>query len=70
MTRFLSGITLFFMSLLAYAIQEPAAVPPPTSADPTAMITFAILFFGGIGVSVWFMWKNEQKRKKRESEQK
>lgn len=70
MARFFSGIFLSFMSLLAYAIQEPAVAPPSTSADPTAMIIFAIVFFGAIGISVWFMWRNERKHKARESETK
>jgi len=70
MSGFLSGIFLFFVSFLAYAIdKEPAAVQLP-SADPTAMIAFAVIFFGGIGATVWYMWKNEKNRKQREDQQK
>lgn len=69
MTRFLSGISLFLTSLLAYAIDAPAATPlPPT--NPTAIIIFGIIFVGGIGGYAWFMWKSEKKRMQRENEQK
>ncbi|MDP2240958.1 MAG: hypothetical protein Q8K18_12455 [Burkholderiales bacterium] len=69
MTRFFSGIILFLASFLAHAVEEQAAFQPPPS-DPTAMIVFAVVFFGGIGATAWFMWRNERKRKQRENEEK
>jgi len=69
MTRFFSGLFLSLVSFLAYAIEDQAApvqLPPP---DPTAMIVFAVIFFGGIGATAWYMWKNEKNRKQREGEE-
>ncbi len=34
------------------------------------MILFAVVFVGGIGITAWFMWKNEKNRKQREGESK
>ena len=68
MTRVLSGIMLSLASLGAYALEETAAYVPPPS-DPTAMIGFAVVFFGGIGATAWFMWRNEKKNKQRKSEE-
>lgn len=69
MNRFFSGITLSLASLLAHASDEAAAVQLPPS-DPTAMILFAVVFFGGIGITAFFMWKNERNRKQLEGESK
>ncbi|MDP1717306.1 MAG: hypothetical protein Q8L40_04445 [Burkholderiales bacterium] len=69
MTRLFSGIFLFLASFLAHAIEEQAAVQPPP-ADPTAMIVFAVVLFGGIGATAWVIWRNEKNRKKRENEEK
>lgn len=66
MARFLSGIFLCFMSLLAYALEETAKIPA-TSTDPTAMIVFAVLFVGVIAGFIFYLWRNEQKRKQRDT---
>lgn len=69
MIRLFSGLFFALVSVLAHAIEDQAApvqLPPP---DPTAMIVFAIIFFGGIGGTAWFMWRNEKNRKQREGEE-
>lgn len=64
MIRLLSGISLSLMSLLAYALEETVNIPPPnTNTDPTAMIVFAVLFVVVIAGFVFYLWRNEQKRK-------
>ena len=71
MMKILSGIPLFLMSFLAYAIEDVAA-PPPINEHPSPMglIVFAIIFFGMIGGFFFYMWKNEQKRKEHDGLQK
>lgn len=68
MTRFFSGIMLFLASFGAYALEDqaPVQLPPP---DPLPMIAFAVIFFGGIGATIWYMWRNEKNRKQGENEQ-
>jgi hypothetical protein len=68
MTRLFSGISLLLVSIFAYALEDQAAPVQLPPADPTAMIAFALVFFGGIGATVWYMWKNEKNRKQNENE--
>lgn len=66
MTRFFSGIFLCLMSFLTHAIETDNA-PAPANADPTAMIVFILIFVGMIGGFFYVLWRNEQKRKQRET---
>lgn len=70
MTRLFSGIFLSLVSFWAYAIEEQAAAVQLPPSDPTALIVFAVIFFGGIGATVWYMLRNEKNRKLREGEDK
>ena len=68
MIRLLSGISLFLMSFLAYALEDTMAPPVQTGPVNSApAIIFGVIFFGIIIGFFWFMCKKEQERKKRES---
>ena len=71
MIRLLSGIPLFLMSFLAYALEDTIAPPPTTGpVNATPIIIFGVIFFGMIGGFFYYMWKNEQKRKEQEGKDK
>lgn len=65
MKKALSAITLFLMSLPAFAVDdEAAAVAPQVDADPTGMIVFAVVVVGLIAYYAYVIWRAEQKRKR------
>lgn len=70
-SRFLYGISLALMSLLAYgATKQPPADPATVSNTINAI---GLMIFGGIDLVflvgfMWFVWLNEKKRKKAEPE--
>lgn len=66
MIRLLSGIFLCFMSLLAHALEETVKIPA-TNTDPTAMIVFVVVFIGVIAGFIFYLWRNEQKRKQQDT---
>ena len=70
MIRILSGIYLFLMSFLTYAVvsEGDAGPPPSTDASPIAMIVVVVLFVAMIGGFFWFVWMKEKQRKGRGEE--
>ena len=71
MTRILTLAYLWFMSG-AYAFAQNAADQPPTTyTEPggmTAMIIFFTLFFGGIGVFVFWIWYQNKKQQQQQQQ--
>jgi hypothetical protein len=65
MKKAVSAITLFLMSLPAFAVDDEAAsVVPQVDADPTGMIVFAAVLVAIIGYYAYVIWRAEQKRKR------
>jgi predicted Na+-dependent transporter len=62
MLNFLSGISLFLMSLLAYAADQPGPVDTSVSAsDEIGIIIFVIIFFGLIvGYFAYLYWGKKE----------
>ncbi len=63
MKKIISGITLSLVSLAALAQEAIVPEVPQVDSDPTAMIIFAVLFVGMIGVYAFVIWRNERKKK-------
>ena len=70
MSRIYCAIVCFLISFAAFAIDQPKDAPIPETANVPAIAAFAILFFGLCGYYAWYVYKQEQKRKAKELEDK
>lgn len=63
MKKIFAGVTLSLLTLQALAQEAIVPEVPQLDSDPTAMIIFALLFVGMIGVYAFVIWRNERKKK-------
>jgi hypothetical protein len=63
--RILSGLPLVLALAAAHADLPKAAEPPADASNLVGTIIFIILFAGACAAFAWFLWRNEQKAKRK-----
>lgn len=68
MARFLSGLFLVLVPVLARAADVDAPPPQPVDVSPWGMIIFGAIFVGMIVGFIAFVWWKERQRKQQDSQ--